>query len=117
MINEQWANKIVCRYTDGHETKKRLRDGEDRVLIAEIIRLRAELSRIQSDRGYIVGCNEGYATAIDHAASTHESRVEELRNDPTSYKNGKIIKSAKRASDFHERSARAIRTLQSEKRS
>lgn len=52
-------------------------------------------------------------TALEEAAGTHDARVIELRNDPTSYKNGKITRSAKRASDFHERSAAAIRLLHS----
>jgi hypothetical protein len=50
-------------------------------------------------------------SALLEAAGTHETRVFEIRNDPASYKNGAITKSAKRASDFHERSALAIRAL------
>ena len=59
---------------------------------------------------------EERAKALEEAASTHESRVTEIRNDPASYKNGKITKSAKRASDFHERSAQVILALQAEER-
>ncbi|AUZ95472.1 hypothetical protein PP899_gp44 [Agrobacterium phage Atu_ph08] len=61
-----------------------------------------------------VGVREARRQALELAAGTHETRVTEIRNDPASYKNGKITKSAKRASDFHERSAQAILALQSE---
>lgn len=49
--------------------------------------------------------------AIEECAMTHDHRVFELRNAESSYKHGKMTKSAKRASDFHERSASAIRAL------
>lgn len=51
---------------------------------------------------------------INLAARSHELRVTEIRNDPKSYKNGKMLRSAKRASDFHERSAQAILALKRE---
>lgn len=62
----------------------------------------------------IVATQNARRQALELAAGTHQARVTEIRNDPASYKNGKITKSAKRASDFHERSAQAILALQSE---
>lgn len=61
-----------------------------------------------------VGIREARRAALDQAAGTHESRVTEIRSNPTSYKNGKITKSAKRAAEFHERSAQVIRALGAE---
>lgn len=61
-----------------------------------------------------VALQDARRQALELAAGTHQARVTEIRNDPASYKNGKITKSAKRASDFHERSAQAILALQSE---
>lgn len=49
--------------------------------------------------------------ALDEAAASHEDVVTRIRNDPKNYKHGKLLKSAKRASDFHERSAVAIRAM------
>ena len=54
---------------------------------------------------------EARTRAIDEAAATHVARVIQIRNDAKSYKNGKMLRSAKRASDFHERAARAISLL------
>jgi len=62
----------------------------------------------------IVATQNARRQALELAAGTHQTRVTEIRNDPASYKNGKITKSAKRASDFHERSAHVILALQSE---
>lgn len=76
----------------------------------EITRLRQLLSEAEKRE------KDARRQALGDAARTHEARVTELRNDPTSYKNGKITKSAKRASDFHERSAQVILALQSEDR-
>ncbi|MCW8279910.1 hypothetical protein K7A42_03355 [Agrobacterium sp. InxBP2] len=44
---EPWTNKILCRYRDAPPVKQFLRDGEDRVLVAEITRLRQLLSEAQ----------------------------------------------------------------------
>lgn len=52
-----------------------------------------------------------FRRGIETAAASHDQIVTDLRNEPKSYKNGKILRSAKRASDFHERSAAAIRRL------
>lgn len=68
--------------------------------------------RIHLERA--VAIQDARRLAFDQAAGTHESRVTEIRSNPTSYKNGKITKSAKRASDFHERSAKVIRALGAE---
>ncbi|MDP9976697.1 hypothetical protein [Agrobacterium tumefaciens] len=62
----------------------------------------------------IVATQNARRDALELAAGTHQTRATEIRNDPSSYKNGKITKSAKRASDFHERSAQVILALQSE---
>lgn len=62
----------------------------------------------------IVATQNARRQALELAAGTHQTRVTEIRSDPASYKNGKITKSAKRASDFHERSAQVILALQSE---
>lgn len=50
-------------------------------------------------------------SALDEAAASHVDVVTRIRNDPKNYKHGKLLKSAKRASDFHERSAIAIRAM------
>jgi len=44
---EPWTNKILCRYRDAPPVKQFLRDGEDRVLVAEITRLRQLLSEAE----------------------------------------------------------------------
>lgn len=49
--------------------------------------------------------------ALEEAAMTHDNRVSQLLDNPKNYKHGKLTKSAKRALDFHERSAAAIRAL------
>lgn len=59
-----------------------------------------------------VAIQDAKRKSLEQAAGTHQTRVTEIRNDPASYKNGTITKSAKRASDFHERSAQAILALQ-----
>lgn len=56
-------------------------------------------------------CIGEFRRGIETAAASHDQIVTDLRNDPKSYKNGKILRSAKRASDFHERSAAAIRRI------
>lgn len=63
-----------------------------------------------------VALQDARRQALELAAGTHEIRVTKIRNDPASYKNGKITKSAKRASDFHERSAQVILALLLEER-
>lgn len=45
---EPWTNKILCRYRDAPPVKQFLRDGEDRVLVAEITRLRQLLSEAEA---------------------------------------------------------------------
>lgn len=56
-------------------------------------------------------CIGEFRRGIETAAASHDQVVTDLRNDQKSYKNGKILRSAQRASDFHERSAAAIRRL------
>lgn len=73
--------------------------------------LRAEIERLRGDRAYIMGHNDGWTAAMDAAAQTHTNRVTAIRTDPTSYKHGHMLRSAKRASDFHERAAAAILKL------
>ena len=53
---------------------------------------------------------------LEEAAASHAHVVTKIRNDQKSYKNGKLLKSAKRASDFHERSALAIRAMKEAER-
>lgn len=45
---EPWANKILCRYREAPPIKQFLREGEDRVLVAEITRLRQLLSEAEA---------------------------------------------------------------------
>ena len=35
---------------------------------SEIVQLRTELARFRSEREYIIGCNDGFETAIEQAA-------------------------------------------------
>lgn len=70
--------------------------------------LRAEIDRLRGDRAYIMGHNDGWTAAMDAAALTHTNRVTAIRTNPKSYKHGHMLRSAKRASDFHERAAAAI---------
>ncbi|OJH53240.1 hypothetical protein ATN81_19215 [Agrobacterium pusense] len=44
---EPWTNKILCRYREAPPIKQFLREGEDRVLVAEITRLRQLLSEAE----------------------------------------------------------------------
>lgn len=53
---------------------------------------------------------------LEEAAASHAHVVTKIRNDQKSYKNGKLLKSAKRAIDFHERSALAIRAMKEAER-
>lgn len=89
---------------------------------SELIRLRAALENQERSNLYLhsviteaeTSAKEVRRLALDQAARTHESRVAAIRSNPASYKNGKITKSAKRASDFHERSSQVIRALGAE---
>ena len=44
MSDVSQVNKILCRYKDGHPSKRVLHDREDALIVAEITRLRAALA-------------------------------------------------------------------------
>lgn len=83
-----WANKILCRYKDGHPTKRFLRDGEDRVLLAEITRLREDLAISLSYRDELVSANEGLGIALSEA----EQREKDARREGWAFAEGDLVR-------------------------
>ncbi|WP_334154764.1 hypothetical protein [Agrobacterium pusense] len=68
---EPWTNKILCRYREAPPIKQFLREGEDRVLVAEITRLRQLLSEAEKRE------REARAKALEEAALWHDALVQE----------------------------------------
>lgn len=107
---EPWTNKILCRYREAPPIKQFLRDGEDRVLVAEITRLRQLLSeaekREREARAKALEEASAYHDdlAAQHAASSKEERHHVARDNHAAF----CIQ--------HQRHAAAIRALQSEER-
>ena len=64
---EPWTNKILCRYREAPPIKQFLREGEDRVLVAEITRLRQLLSEAEKREA------EARAKALEEAAQVAEA--------------------------------------------
>ncbi|WP_142627524.1 hypothetical protein [Rhizobium sp. P007] len=64
---EPWTNKILCRYREAPPIKQFLREGEDRVLVAEITRLRQLLSEAEKRE------REARAKALEEAAQVAEA--------------------------------------------
>lgn len=70
---EPWTNKILCRYREAPPIKQFLREGEDRVLVAEITRLRQLLSEAEKRE------REARAKALEEAAKVECSVSDENR--------------------------------------
>ncbi|WP_107327402.1 hypothetical protein [Agrobacterium pusense] len=118
---EPWTNKILCRYREAPPIKQFLREGEDRVLVAEITRLRQLLSEAEKRE------REARVKALEEAALWHDAKVQEYTdqiavNDAYIARGG-LLKHESRANEYcddirscHRRAAAAFRALQSEER-